>query len=88
MKSHRYEIPEKQQKVAELTQLLNEATKERDLELYRKSEEGMSYTQLSFEYRMTAARVGQIVTKVANQLSKPRKGGNHGKLRKGTDSQD
>lgn len=87
MKTILESLPKTQQKVIKLTEELNEATKDRDLEVYRRSEEGQSYTQLSYDYRMTAARIGQIVTKVAKQMSKPRKGGNHGTNRKNNHSQ-
>lgn len=42
--------------------------KERDLEIYRKSQEGFSYNVLAREYELTPTRIGQIVVRLRSEL--------------------
>jgi hypothetical protein len=57
-----------QQKVLDSQSETKKLQKERDLEIFRKSNEGFSYNVLAREYELTPTRIGQIVVRVRSEV--------------------
>jgi len=76
-------IPDKQKEVIKAQEQSEHIHKQRDLEIFRKHEQGISYNQLSWEYRISASRIGQICNRVAQELGETTPIGRVGKTATG-----